>query len=118
MKCLVSSVLSLALIAGFTLASEGAVAKSVPAASCPVLASSIATEYIDPSALPQIDFFVYLNGKWLQTVQIPAGLASWGSFDQQYEDSLAQLRGIIENVSPNGGAQTCATSRTFTRPSA
>jgi predicted metalloendopeptidase len=100
MKRFVLSALSLALAAGFTHAEEGA----AKAASRPALASGIATEYIDPSVRPQNDFFAYLNGKWLQTVQIPADQASWGSFDQLYENSLAQLRGIIEQTAAKGGA--------------
>jgi predicted metalloendopeptidase len=102
MKRFALSALSLALAAGFTHAEEGA-AKAA-AASRPALASGIATEYIDPSVRPQNDFFAYLNGKWLQTVQIPADQASWGSFDQLYENSLAQLRGIIEQTAAKGGA--------------
>jgi putative endopeptidase len=104
MKRFALSALSLALAAGFAHAEDGA-AKSASVASRPALASGIATEYIDSSVRPQNDFFAYLNGKWLQTVQIPADQASWGSFDQLYEDSLAQLRGIIEKVSADAAAQ-------------
>jgi predicted metalloendopeptidase len=107
MKRHVLSALSLALIAGFTHAADAskpAAADAKSTASAPLLASGIATEYIDPSVRPQNDFFAYLNGKWLQTVQIPADQASWGSFDQLYENSLAQLRGIIEQTSAKGGA--------------
>jgi predicted metalloendopeptidase len=104
MKHIALSALSLALAAGFAHAAEGAATKSAPA-SRPALASGIATEYIDPAVRPQNDFFAHLNGKWLQTVQIPADQASWGSFDQLYEDSLAQLRGIIEKVSADTNTQ-------------
>jgi predicted metalloendopeptidase len=104
MKRFALSALSLALVAGFAHAESATAAKSASAASRPALASGIATEYIDPAVRPQNDFFAYLNGKWLQTVQIPADQASWGSFDQLYEDSLAQLRGIIEQTAAKGGA--------------
>jgi predicted metalloendopeptidase len=107
MKRFALSALSLALAAGFAHAEPAAAAKpasTASAASGPALASGIATQYIDPSVRPQNDFFAYLNGKWLQTVQIPADQASWGSFDQLYEDSLAQLRGIIEQTAAKGGA--------------
>jgi predicted metalloendopeptidase len=104
MKRFALSALSLALAAGFAQAEPAAAAKSASAASRPALASGIATEYIDPAVRPQNDFFAYLNGKWLQSVQIPADQASWGSFDQLYEDSLAQLRGIIEQTAAKGGA--------------
>jgi predicted metalloendopeptidase len=89
MNRLALSALSLALIAGFSHAAP---------------ATGIATEYIDASVRPQNDFFRYLNGKWLQTVQIPADQASWGSFDQLYENSLTELRGIIEKTAAKSGA--------------
>jgi predicted metalloendopeptidase len=110
MKRLALSALSLALIAGFTHAADAgkpAAAKTSAAksaASAPRLASGIATEFIDPAVRPQNDFFAYLNGKWLQTVEIPADQASWGSFDLLYENSLTQLRGIIEQTAAKGGA--------------
>jgi predicted metalloendopeptidase len=89
MNRLALSALSLALIAGFSHAAP---------------ATGIATEYIDASVRPQNDFFRYLNGKWLQTVQIPADQASWGSFDQLSENSLTELRGIIEKTAAKSGA--------------
>ena len=85
---ILSSALSLALAAGFAHAEGGKAAKTAPAAARPLLASGIATQYIDPSVRPQNDFYRHLNGKWLQTVEIPADQSSWGSFDQLYENSL------------------------------
>jgi predicted metalloendopeptidase len=111
MKRIALSALSLALAAGFAHAGEGAAANAASIASRPALASGIATQYIDPAVRPQNDFFAHLNGKWLQTVEIPADQASWGSFDQLYEDSLAQLRGIIEKVSANGAARDADATR-------
>jgi predicted metalloendopeptidase len=111
MKRFALSALSLALAAGFAHAVEGPAANAASSASRPSLSSGIATEYIDPAVRPQNDFFAHLNGKWLQTVQIPADQASWGSFDQLYEDSLAQLRGIIEKVSADGAAQDADAKR-------
>jgi predicted metalloendopeptidase len=111
MKRFALSALSLALAAGFAHAAPAAKSKAASIASVPVLASGIATQYIDPAVRPQNDFFAHLNGKWLQTVEIPADQASWGSFDQLYEDSLTQLRGIIEKVSANGGARDADATR-------
>jgi predicted metalloendopeptidase len=113
MKRLVLSALSLALAAGFAHAAAPAAAPAAAksTAAVPLLSSGIATEYIDSSVRPQNDFFAHLNGKWLQTVQIPADQASWGSFDQLYENSLAELRGIIEKVSADGAAQDADAKR-------
>jgi len=105
MKRIVLSALSLALAAGFAHAEGSKAAKTASSAARPLLASGIATQYIDPSVRPQNDFYQHLNGKWLQTVEIPADQSSWGSFDQLYENSLTELRGIIEKVSTDASAQ-------------
>jgi len=105
MKRLALSALSLALAAGFAHAEGSKAAKTASSAARPLLASGIATQYIDPSVRPQNDFYQHLNGKWLQTVEIPADQSSWGSFDQLYENSLTELRGIIEKVSADASAQ-------------
>jgi predicted metalloendopeptidase len=96
MKRKALSALTLALSAAFAHAADGA-AKTA-ATGVPTLSSGIATQYIESSVRPQNDFFTYLNGKWLKTVEIPSDQSSWGSFEQLYEDSLGQLRGIIEKA--------------------
>jgi len=53
---------------------------------------------------PQDDFFAHLNGKWLKTVEIPADKSSWGAFHQLREDTLPQLRAIIEKAAATKGA--------------
>jgi putative endopeptidase len=111
MKRLALSALSLALAAGFAHAEGSKAAKTASSAARPLLASGIATQYIDPSVRPQNDFYQHLNGKWLQTVEIPADQSSWGSFDQLYENSLTELRGIIEKVSAGDGAQDADAKR-------
>jgi len=95
------SALTLALLAslGQANAAEGAAAKNTAAKSGQTLSSGIATEYIEPSVRPQDDFFEYLNGKWLKTVEIPSDKSSWGSFMELRENTLPQLRGIIEKAS-------------------
>ena len=59
-------------------------------------ASGIDTQYIDTGVRAQDDFFSYLNGKWLKTTEIPADRSSSGTFIQLREDTVPQLRGIIE----------------------
>jgi predicted metalloendopeptidase len=58
--------------------------------------SGVDTQFIDSSVRSQDDFFSYLNGKWLKTAEIPSDKASWGSFEKLRDDTLPQLRGIIE----------------------
>ncbi|WP_198119049.1 M13 family metallopeptidase [Massilia rhizosphaerae] len=90
------SALTLALFANAGHAAEGAAAKNTAIKKGHTLAAGIATEYIDPSVRPQDDFYDYLNGKWMKTVEIPADKSSWGSFAKLRDDTLPQLRGIIE----------------------
>jgi len=61
-----------------------------------VRAAGIDKQYIDTAVRPQDDFYEYLNGKWLKTVEIPADKSSWGAFHELQENTLPQLRGIIE----------------------
>src|SRR5690606_26761338 len=46
----------------------------------------------------QDDFFEHLNGKWLKSVEIPADKSTWGAFHQLRDDTLPQLRAIIEKA--------------------
>lgn len=82
------STLSLSLIAAFANAAD----PGKPAA--PV--SGIEVQYIDPAVRAQDDFFAYLNGNWLKTTEIPADKSSWGSFAKLRDDTLPQLRALIE----------------------
>lgn len=91
----------LALITGLGHAAEGTV-KSAPAPR-PALASGITTQTIEPAVRPQDDFFDYLNGKWLKSVDIPADKPYLDPFMERYDDSLIQLRTIIEQAAANQG---------------
>ena len=99
------SALTLSLLAGVTQAAD--TAKAHPKAST-VRTSGIAAEYVEPSVRPQDDFFMHLNGKWLKEVEIPADKSSWGSFAKLRDDTLPQLRTIIEKsaATPNKAAGT------------
>jgi len=99
------SALTLALLANGVHAAEGAAAKNTAIKKGQTLAAGIATEYIDPAVRPQDDFYDYLNGKWMKTVEIPADKSSWGSFAKLRDDTLPQLRGIIEKAAAGNPAK-------------
>jgi putative endopeptidase len=101
------SALTLALIASVSHAENGATAaaKSTAIKGGQTLSAGIATQFIEPSVRPQDDFFEYLNGKWLKTVEIPSDKSSWGSFMELRENTLPQLRGIIEKVATKNAAK-------------
>ena len=63
--------------------------------------SGIDLQYVDKSVRPQDDLYRHLNGKWLDSFQIPADKGSYGSFTYLYDITQEQLRGIVEGL---GGA--------------
>ena len=86
---------------------ESASAKSAAkgASKAPVLSAGIALEYVEPKVRAQDDFFEYLNGKWLKTVEIPADKSSWGAFHKLHDDTQPQLRAIIEQSAAAKGTR-------------
>ncbi len=83
MKRLLISSIALSLAAALAGAAEPA-------------ASGIDTQYIDAGVRAQDDFFTYLNGNWLKTIQIPADKSRWGTFDQLRDNTLLQLRELAD----------------------
>jgi len=57
-----------------------------------------AREGMDLSVRPQDDLFGHVNGRWLQTTEIPEDRASWGPFVQLADVAEAQVRTIIEEL--------------------
>ena len=50
----------------------------------------------DPSVRAQDDFYQHVNGRWLKSVEIPADKSRWGAFDELRQNTLPQLREIID----------------------
>jgi putative endopeptidase len=75
------------------------------AASAAQAATGIDTQFIQPAVRAQDDFYQHLNGKWLATAEIPADKSSWGAFQQLQENTLPQLRGIIEKAAATNAAK-------------
>ena len=59
---------------------------------------------IDPEVRPQDDLFGHVNGRWLDTTEIPADRSSWGHFDQLVETSELQVKAIIQELAESGGS--------------
>src|SRR5580704_3393062 len=68
---------------------------SVPAAP---LQSGVELKYVDHTVRPQDDLYRYLNGKWLDSFQLPADKASYGSFTYVDDVTQEQLRGIVDGL--------------------
>ncbi|MDG6280805.1 M13 family metallopeptidase [Glaesserella parasuis] len=62
---------------------------------------STLTEGVDNSVAPQQDFYRYVNGKWLDTAQIPSDRTSWGTLAELNElnekRSVELLQAVISN---------------------
>ena len=55
----------------------------------------------DPAVRAQDDFYAHVNGGWLKKVEIPADKSRWGAFDELRDNTLPQLREIIERAQQN-----------------
>ena len=67
------------------------------------MVSGIDKQYVDNSVRVQDDFFQHLNGEWLRTTEIPADKSSWGSFAKLRDDTLFQLRDLIQGLQGQKG---------------
>ncbi len=53
---------------------------------------------MDLDIRPQDDLFGHVNGRWLETVEIPSDRSSWGPFVQLADAAEAQVKEIIESL--------------------
>ena len=57
--------------------------------------------FVDESVRPQEDFFRYVNGRWIDSVEIPDDKSSWGIFYELHEKSLTDTKSLLEADIPN-----------------
>ncbi len=74
-----------------------AVAADVPAPASG-LGSGLDLQYMDRSVRPQDDFYRFVNGKWLDTTEIPADKGSYGSFMLLRDTVQEQLRTLLDEL--------------------
>src|ERR1700674_3664199 len=74
-------------------------------AATTTLQSGVDLQYVDGSVRPQDDLYRHLNGKWLESFQLPADKGSYGSFTVVDDATQEQLRGIVDGL---GQTQTRA----------
>jgi predicted metalloendopeptidase len=89
------STLAFSLATAFAQVAHAAEAANAPA---PALTSGIELKNIDASVRVQDDFYTHLNGQWLKNTEIPADKSSWGTFAKLRDDTLSELRGLIEKT--------------------
>jgi putative endopeptidase len=83
---------------------NGAAAVDSSAPGAPML-SGIDLQYVDQSVRPQDDLYRHLNGKWLDSFQIPPDKGTYGSFTYLDDLTQEQLRGIIDGLAGNADAE-------------
>ncbi|RMH47680.1 MAG: M13 family peptidase [Gammaproteobacteria bacterium] len=72
--------------------------KPKPSDATPQLSSGIELQYIDKSVRPQDDFYLYVNGGWLKTHEIPADKTAIGSFYSLRDKADEDVKAIIEEL--------------------
>ncbi|MEP7089791.1 MAG: M13-type metalloendopeptidase, partial [Nocardioidaceae bacterium] len=53
---------------------------------------------MDPDIRPQDDLFRHVNGRWLDTTEIPADRSAWGAFVALADQSESRVRAIISEL--------------------
>lgn len=76
--------------------------QSIPQSNTPPstqnLQSGIERQYIDKTVRPQDDFYLYVNGGWLKTHEIPADKTAIGSFYTLRDKADQDVKTIIEEL--------------------
>jgi len=72
--------------------------EAVPDAHAAAMASGVDTQYVDAAVRPQDDLYRHLNGKWLDSFELPPDKGSYGSFTYINDATQDQLRGIVEGL--------------------
>ncbi len=96
-----------ALAAGLTLSARAETA--APAADWGSF--GVQTANIDNAVKPGDDFNRYVNGKWLDTTEIPADRTSVGSFIQLRDLSEVRMRAILDELSASNSAPATPAAR-------
>jgi putative endopeptidase len=60
--------------------------------------SGIDTALMDKTVRPQDDLYLYMNGQWLKTYEIPADKSNYGVFSKLADDAEKNLRTIIDEA--------------------
>src|SRR6478752_3244041 len=65
----------------------------------------IETSNMDSSVKPGDNFYLFVNGKWIQHAQIPGTQTSAGAFTDLYNRTRDNLRTLLEDAAKNNATQ-------------
>jgi len=57
--------------------------------------------FMDTTVNPQDDFFMYVNGKWVDSTEIPDEYTTWGSFNELRKKTDSDALSLLEKASKN-----------------
>ncbi len=60
---------------------------------------------MDLAVSPREDFFLYANGAWLKSTEIPASETGWGSFNILRDENNKHIHGILEAAAKSKAAK-------------
>ena len=72
--------------------------EAVPDGRAAAMASGVDTQYVDATVRPQDDLYRHLNGKWLDSFELPPDKGAYGSFTYINDATQEQLRSIVEGL--------------------
>jgi putative endopeptidase len=65
----------------------------------------------DSSVKPQSNFYLFANGTWLKTTEIPPSQSSWGAFSTLLDSSLNRLNRILDSLAGIANASKGSTAQ-------
>jgi predicted metalloendopeptidase len=77
---------------------------AAPLAPAGILQSGVYQQNIDASVRPQDDFYLYVNGRWLEATQIPPDRSNYGALSLLQEEAERDLKAILEEAAASGAA--------------
>jgi endothelin-converting enzyme/putative endopeptidase len=84
--------------AGPAQAGPEAAVGTLPAEAAVILASGIDLDNFDATVRPQDDFFRFVNGAWLDEVEIPPDRPGWGAAYEIHERNEQRLKTVLEEA--------------------